>query len=197
MWGVGRSVSPPRDPGRLVEQRRAERARGVPQRERAIEPEQQPGLPLCRAHDGAGWLPPEQTCVLSAASSDGEWLSTAGVLVIGRGRASERSPVVFPRGPKCPQRVILHERGLTLSSAGFPQRGHRNGERIDCTVPGVRLRSVTSSSAFAGSLPEFSGWGRQRMKKGDFRMKDRGTWCRSIPGSGCLTHHAPRHSGKP
>ena len=36
-------------------------------------------------------------------------------------------------------------------------------------VPGVRSRSATSSSAFAGSLPEFSGWDRRRMKKGGFR----------------------------
>ena len=70
--------------------------RGVPQPQRALEPEQQPGLPLCRAHDGAGWLPPEQTGVLSVVSGDGEWLSTAGVLVAWRGRAGERSPVVSP-----------------------------------------------------------------------------------------------------
>jgi hypothetical protein len=66
--------------GGFVERRRAGRARGVPQQQRALEPEQQPGLPLCRAHDGAGWLPPEQTDVLSVVSGDGEWLSTAGVL---------------------------------------------------------------------------------------------------------------------
>jgi hypothetical protein len=174
MWDVGRSVSPPRDPGRLVEQRRAECARGVPQQQRALEPEQQPGLPLCRAHDGAGWLPPEQTGVLSVVFPDGEWLSTAGVLVAGRGRASERSPVVLPRGPKCPQRVILHERGLTLSSAGFPQTGRRNGVRIDYTVLGVQLRSAKSFSAFAGSPPEFFGWGRRRMKKGSICGKVRG-----------------------
>ena len=70
--------------------------RGVPQPQRALEPEQQPGLPLCRAHDGAGRLPPEQTGVLSVVSGDGEWLSTAGVLVARRGCAGERSPVVSP-----------------------------------------------------------------------------------------------------
>ena len=69
---------------------------GVPQPQRALEPEQRPGLPLCRAHDGAGRLPPEQTGVLSVVSGDGEWLSTAGVLVARRGRAGERSPVVSP-----------------------------------------------------------------------------------------------------
>ena len=68
----------------------------IPQRQRALEPEQRPGLPLCRAHDGAGWLPPEQTGVLSVVSGDGEWLSTAGVLVARRGPAGERSPVVSP-----------------------------------------------------------------------------------------------------
>ena len=31
-----------------------------------------------------------------SVSGDGEWLSTAGVLVARRGRAGERSPVVFP-----------------------------------------------------------------------------------------------------
>ena len=70
--------------------------RGVPQPQRALEPEQRPGLPLCRAHDGAGRLPPEQTGVLSVVSGDGEWLSTAGVLVARRRCAGERSPVVFP-----------------------------------------------------------------------------------------------------
>ena len=46
-------VRPPRDPGRLVEQRRAARARGVPRPQRALGPEQQPGLPLCRVQ-GSG-----------------------------------------------------------------------------------------------------------------------------------------------
>jgi hypothetical protein len=72
MEDAGRSVSPPCDPRWLVEQRRAERARGVPQPQRALEPEQQPGLPLCRAHDGVGWLPPEQIRVLSVALGGGE-----------------------------------------------------------------------------------------------------------------------------
>ena len=170
---------------------------GVSQPQRALELEQQPGLPLCRAHDGAGRLPPEQTGVLSVVSGDGEWLSTTGVLVARRRRAGERSPVVSPWGSKCRRRVILHERGLTLSSTAFPRPGPRNGEKIDCMVPGVRSRSATSFSAFAGSLPEFSGWGRQRVKQGDIRLKGRATWCRSIPASGCLTRLAPRPSGKP
>ena len=58
---------------------------------------------------------------------------------------------------------------------GIPPTWASEWERIDCMVLGVRSRSATSSSAFAGSLPEFSGWGRRRMKKGGFRMKDRGT----------------------
>ena len=46
------SVRPPRGPGRLVGQRRrAVRARGVPQPQRALGPEQRPGLPLCRVQD--------------------------------------------------------------------------------------------------------------------------------------------------
>ena len=56
-------------------------------------------------------------------------------------------------------------------------------------VPGVRSRSATSSSAFAGSLPEFSGWGRRRMKKGGFRHEgprhlvsiDSGFWMFDTP----------------
>ena len=56
-------------------------------------------------------------------------------------------------------------------------------------VPGVRSRSATSSSAFAGSLPEFSGWGRRRMKKGGFRTEgprhlvsiDSGFWMFDTP----------------
>ena len=47
----------------------------------------------------------------------------------------------------CDDTVILHERGLTLSSAAFPRPGRRNGERIDCMVPGVRSRSATSSTS--------------------------------------------------
>ena len=34
-------------------------------------------------------------------------------------------------------------------------------------------------------------------EEGRFPTKDRGTWCRSIPASGCLTRLAPRPSGKP
>ena len=68
----------------------------ISQPQRALVPEQRPGLPLCRAHDGAGRFPPEQTGVLSVVSGDGEWLSMAGVLVARRGRAGERSPVVSP-----------------------------------------------------------------------------------------------------
>ncbi len=206
MWDVGRSVSPPRDPGRLVEQRRAERARGVPQPQRALEPEQQPGLPLCRAHDGAGWLPPEQTGVLSVVSGGGECrCRRPGTIALSSSLARTRCPAnarslpgrFSPRTEKCRRRVIFHERGLTLSSTAFPRPGRRNGERIDCMVPGVRLRSATSSSAFAGSLPVCSGWGRRRTRKGGFRQKDRSDWSRSIPASGYLTRLAPRLSGKP
>jgi RNA-directed DNA polymerase len=43
----------PRRPGRELEQRRAERAIGVPEQERAGEPEQQPGLPSGPSSTGA------------------------------------------------------------------------------------------------------------------------------------------------
>ena len=96
-----------------MEQRRAERARGVPQLQRAFEPEQQPGLSLCRAHDGAGWPPPEQTGVLSVALGGGKWFSATGVLVAQRGCAGERSPVacfsLLGAGREAPGRTVSME----------------------------------------------------------------------------------------
>ena len=41
-------------------------------------------------------LRPNKLIALSVVSDEGEWLPTAGVLVVRRGRPGERSPVVSP-----------------------------------------------------------------------------------------------------
>ena len=197
MKDVGRSVGPSRDPGRLVEQRRAERARGVPPPQRALEPEQQRGLPLCRAHDGAGWLPPEQTGVLSVVLGDGEWFSEAGVLVARRGLRRRTlagrffRKVEMPTTRRSPQ-VWTHplERGIPPTWASEWGEDRQHG-------PWCAFEVRDAVQRLAGSHPGFSGWGRRRMKKIGFRTRDRDIWCRSIPASGCSTRLAHRPFGKP
>ena len=78
--GGGRlGVRPPRDPGRLVGRRRAGRARGVPRPLRALEPDQPPGLPLCRVQAGGRERSRQGSAAVTAAGA----IALAGAVALG------------------------------------------------------------------------------------------------------------------